>query len=106
MNKVRFRFIVLMMSIAMLGLIAMQSYWLKHDFELKAHQFDQNVMLAMNRMVEQIEESENLRIVVKNYIANGDSSVTSHGMNDSLLRILTEIASDAPPPPPQPGALM
>jgi two-component system phosphate regulon sensor histidine kinase PhoR len=106
MNKVRFRVIVLIMSIAMLGLIAMQAYWLKHDFELKARQFDQNVMLAMNRMVEQIEESENLRIVVKNYIANGDSSVTSHGMNDSLLRILTEIASDAPPPPPQPGALM
>lgn len=103
MNTVRFRFIVLVMSIAMLGIIALQAYWLKHDFDLKTQQFDQNVMSAMNKMVEQIEASENLRIVVNSIITNGDSSVTSYGMNDSLSRILESIASSAPQPLIQSG---
>lgn len=109
MNTIRFRFIVLIMSIAMLGLIGMQVYWLKHDYDLKAQQFDQNIMQALNRMVEQIEESENQKIVVKNFISNGDSTIIRHGLNDSLLQLLFDLAPAAPappPPPPIPGELV
>ncbi len=106
MNAIRFRFIVITMSTAMLGLIAMQAYWLKHDFELKAQQFDQTVMQALNRMVEQIEESENLRIVVKNFISTGDSAITEEVMSDSLMQVLEGIASSSSPAPPMSGNLL
>ena len=104
MKKGRFRFIVLMMSMALAGLVLLQAYWIKHDFDLKAKQFDSAVMQAMNKIVDQVEQSENLRLVVKNFITTGDSSVSTGGMDDSLLQVLTNIASEPPAPPAPPIA--
>ena len=104
MKKGKFQFIVILMSIALAGLILLQAYWIKHDFESKAKQFDGTVMMAMNKIVEQVEEMENRRLVVNNFISLEDSSITFVGLNDSLLNIISSVAMEPPmPPPPPPG---
>ncbi|MBK9637761.1 MAG: HAMP domain-containing histidine kinase [Bacteroidetes bacterium] len=104
MKKGKFQFIVISMSIALAGLILLQAYWIKHDFESKAKQFDGTVMMAMNKIVEQVEEMENRRLVVNNFISLEDSNITFVGLNDSLLHIISSVAMEPPlPPPPPPG---
>lgn len=102
MKKGKFQFIVISMSIALAGLILLQAYWIKHDFESKAKQFDGTVMMAMNKMVEQVEELENRRLVVNNFISLEDSNYTFIGLNDSLLQVISTIASEPPLPPAPP----
>lgn len=91
------------MSMALLGLISLQSYWILHDFEIKSQQFDRSVMLALNDIVDKVEESENLRIVVNNFITSGDSVSNEPTLDDSLRNILGTIVN-APPVPPVPPA--
>ena len=103
MKKGKFQLIVISMSIALAGLILLQAYWIKHDFESKAKQFDGTVMMAMNKIVEQVEEIENRRLVVNNFISLEDSNITFIGLNDSLLNIISSVAMEPPLPPPPPG---
>jgi two-component system phosphate regulon sensor histidine kinase PhoR len=91
-----------MMSVSLLGLIFLQTYWITHDFEIKSQQFDRTVMLALNDIVDQVEENENLRIVVNNFITSEDSSVTHDMVDDSLMTVLSDIATAPPMPPPPP----
>lgn len=87
------------MSLALTGLIFLQVYWIIHDFEIKSKQFDRSVMLAMNSMVEKIEEKENLKLVVKSFISTGDSSRQMQLMDDSLRNLLSAVINDPPVTP-------
>lgn len=99
MKKGKFRLIVAAMSLALTGLIFLQVYWIMHDFEIKSKQFDRSVMLAMNSMVEKIEEKENLKLVVKSFISTGDSSRQMQLIDDSLRNLLSAVIYDPPVTP-------
>lgn len=105
MNRSQFRFIVALMSLALAGLISLQVYWIMHDLQVREQQFDQSVMMAMNDIVAKVEQQENMKIVVQNYITNGDSSSSDSHLKDSLYDQLASIidAPMPPPPPPPPG---
>ena len=79
------------MSFALAGLILLQAYWIFHDFKLKEQQFDQSVMLAMNEIVAKVEQQENIKIVVQNFITQSDSSGAGISKDDSLLNHLGSI---------------
>jgi two-component system phosphate regulon sensor histidine kinase PhoR len=79
------------MSFALAGLIMLQAYWIFHDFKLKEQQFDQSVMLAMNEIVAKVEQQENIKIVVQNFISQSDSSGAGISKDDSLLNHLGTI---------------
>ncbi|MFN5346284.1 MAG: sensor histidine kinase [Bacteroidota bacterium] len=91
MKKSGFRVTVFVMSFALAGLIMLQAYWIFHDFKLKEHQFDQSVMLAMNEIVAKVEQQENIKIVVQNFISQSDSSGAGISEDDSLLNHLGNI---------------
>ena len=82
MNRSQFRFIVVMMSLALAGLISLQVYWIMHDLQVREQQFDQSVMMAMNDIVAKVEQQENMKIVVQNYISNGDSTSSDSHLKD------------------------
>jgi len=103
MNRLRFRVTVIMMSIALIGLISLQAYWIHHDLQLKEQQFGQNVMLAMNNIVDQVEQKENMKIVVRNFRSNSDSSSTAL-VNDSTTQDVFNGLINPPPAPPVPPA--
>lgn len=92
------------MSLALLGLIFLQSYWILHDFEIKSQQFDRSVMQALNNIVDKVEEVENMRIVINNFITSDDSLQTSPTVDDSLRTLLGSIINPPPAPPVPPGA--
>lgn len=93
------------MSIALLGLIILQAYWIRHDLHIKEQQFSQSVLQAMNEIVEQVEEKENLRIVVRNILTSTDSSRNQHSTPDTLIETLMALAAvPVPPAPPAPPA--
>lgn len=92
------------MSLALLGLIFLQSYWILHDFEIKSQQFDRSVMLALNDIVDKVEESENMRIVVNNFITTEDSVSNQPILDDSLRNLLGAIVNVPPAPPTAPAS--
>ena len=64
MNKHRIRWIIALMSIALLGIITLQVYWIMHDIQLKEQQFEQTVTQAMSSIVDRIETNEAMNIPV------------------------------------------
>jgi two-component system phosphate regulon sensor histidine kinase PhoR len=79
------------MSFALAGLILLQAYWIYDDIKLKEQQFDQSVMLALNDIVAKVEQQENIKIVVQNFISQNDSTGSGANKNDSLLNHLGSI---------------
>jgi signal transduction histidine kinase len=63
MNKKNFRWIITLMSIALLGIITLQVYWITHDIQLKEQQFEQTVNQAMNAIVDRIETNEAMNML-------------------------------------------
>ena len=63
MNKHRIRWIIALMSIALLGIITLQVYWIMHDIQLKEQQFEQTVTQAMSSIVDRIETNEAMNIL-------------------------------------------
>ncbi len=51
------------MSIALIGVISLQLYWIFHDIRLKEQQFEQSVNQAMNSIVDRIETNEAMNIL-------------------------------------------
>ncbi len=103
MNTGKFRLTVLLMSSSLIGLIFLQVYWIRHDLNVKAQQFDQSVMQAMNTMVDQIEQKENLRFAVQHISSSGDSLLISDYANDSILMALAKVTGAIQPPEPPPA---
>ena len=63
MNKKSIRGIIALMSIALIGVIGLQLYWIFHDIRLKEQQFEQSVNQAMNSIVDRIETNEAMNIL-------------------------------------------
>jgi len=51
MNKQRIRWIIALMSVALVGIICLQVYWISHDIRLKKNKFDQTVNQAMSAII-------------------------------------------------------
>src|SRR3546814_444503 len=63
MTKKGVLLIVLMMTIALLGLIGMQAYYISESYQLNARLFDQGVMTAMNNVSRKIEKADAARFM-------------------------------------------
>lgn len=63
MNKRSIRTIIALMSVALIGVIGLQLYWILHDIRLKEQQFEQSVNQAMNSIVDRIETTEAMNIL-------------------------------------------
>lgn len=107
MNKKSFRFIIVLMTIALIGIISLQIYWILHDIRIKEQQFDQSVSQAMNSIVDRIETNEALNILnervfkidptrITQLMIRDTSSVFPLNITDSTI----EIPNHAVKPPP------
>jgi two-component system phosphate regulon sensor histidine kinase PhoR len=102
MNRFNFRITVVLMSIALAGLIGLQFYWINHDLQIREQQFDQMVMQALNSIVEKVEQQEDMKIVVHNYLSTTDTTALSDTLSENLYQQLDNLARQAPPLPPPP----
>lgn len=66
MSRQRLVFIIVLMSIALLGLITLQFYWINNAVHLNAERFKQTVQEVMNNVVKSLERREALLITQQN----------------------------------------
>ena len=105
MNRRRIRWIIILMSIALIGIICLQVYWISHDIRLKEQQFEQTVSQAMNSIVDKVETREAFSIMNKrlvnfdpghltNILVSDSSAIPPVSINDTEILI-----HDYPPGP-------
>lgn len=58
MNRRAIWAIVGLMSTALIGIIILQSYWIRNAFDLKREQFDSEVNIAINQVVQKLRDYE------------------------------------------------
>src|SRR6187549_4443 len=108
MNKKQIRWIIALMSVALLGIISLQVYWITHDIRLKEQQFDQTVNQAMNAIVDKIETREAFHIIRNRFFDFDAQQLRSLMMSNALAGSpfqisdtgisLPEIPPNEPPP--------
>ena len=87
MNKKGFRAIILLMSVALIGIISLQLYWILHDIQIKEQQFDQSVSQAMNAIVDRIETNEAYNILNERVFKIDPSRITQLMIRDTATVI-------------------
>ena len=65
MKKDRVKLIVILMSAAVIGLVAIQFYWLAHVVEIEEIRFERNVTDALNEAANKLEGNEALEVVME-----------------------------------------
>jgi two-component system, OmpR family, phosphate regulon sensor histidine kinase PhoR len=63
MNAKRIKLIIAMMSVALLGVICLQVYWIGWNIRLNEEQFDKNVRDALNRVADKLQYYENAAVI-------------------------------------------
>ncbi|MGB5646068.1 MAG: two-component sensor histidine kinase, partial [Muriicola sp.] len=58
MNKRLFVFLVILMSLSLIGIISVQLYWIKRSVDDKEEQFSNAIAEVLNRVTDKIEERE------------------------------------------------
>ena len=107
MNKKSIRAIVILMSLALIGIISLQLYWILRDIRLKEQQFDQSVSQVMNSIVDRIETNEAFSMLQDRVFNFDPSRITQLMIRDTASSnpvIITdstiEIPQHAIKPPP------
>lgn len=58
MNAKRINLIIVLLTIALIGVIALQIYWIRWSIRLNEEQFDKNVYATLNRVAEKLQKYE------------------------------------------------
>lgn len=83
MNRRKIRWIIALMSVALLGIISLQVYWILHDIRLKEQQFEQSVNQAMNAIVDRIETGEAMSMLHEQIFTIDPVQISRMMLNDS-----------------------
>ncbi len=118
MNKRILYILIVSICISLIGIIAVQFFWIRNAFQVKEAQFDRSVNDALGSVVNKIEARENMFFISRNFEGDSimrivqaftkDTSTTIKSQLDSLLLVnempIMKHASPPPgcPPPPPP----
>ncbi|MCB9233447.1 MAG: HAMP domain-containing histidine kinase [Bacteroidia bacterium] len=91
MNKTRIKIIIGIMSLALLGLVAIQFFWIRHALELRAMQFRDNVNLALTELDSELGGN---RVKQQVRIQREFVQPQTHG-NDSMRIVSRIVVSDS-----------
>ena len=67
MNKKNIQLITILVSLALIGLILIQLYWIKNAYSLKEQHFEQNVNEALNSIVGKMEKASTAAKITKHF---------------------------------------
>jgi signal transduction histidine kinase len=116
MNKKILYILIAGICISLIGIIAVQFFWIRNAFQVKEAQFARSVNDALGSVVDKIEARENMFFISRNFEGDSimrivqaftkDTSTTIKSQLDSLL-LANELPAakhaQPPPPPPPPG---
>ncbi len=84
MSKANITLIVILMSMASFGLMGFQYYWVRNAININEERFDQNVLTALTRTVENLEKGEASNVVLNAIVENS-------ALQDSLFEPIDPI---------------
>src|SRR5690606_7740184 len=67
MNKYRFQFLIVLMSLALMGIILIQLYWIRTTYENKDDQFQHLVNQTIGKVADKVKEKERYEFAKKVY---------------------------------------
>ncbi len=73
MNAQRIRLIIGLMTVALIGIICLQIYWIDWNIRLNEEQFDKNVFAALNRVAGKLQYFETVSVVEAMNKSRGES---------------------------------
>ena len=76
MKERHIKIIVLLMTLAVLGLIGVQLYWISNAFKIKEQKFKSAVNEALNSTVKKLEKRETANVVINKFISDKDKKDT------------------------------
>ncbi|HEX8528610.1 MAG TPA: two-component sensor histidine kinase, partial [Cytophagales bacterium] len=65
MKKQHIRWMIALMTVALVGLVASQVYWINHARRVAQERFDQNVQDALQAVVHKLQRQEVLQMVAQ-----------------------------------------
>lgn len=78
------RLIVVIATLSVIGIVMIQTYWLKRAFDLHEKQFDQQVSLALNRVAEELLTYRQLPLPLENPITRLSSNYYAVMINNPI----------------------
>ncbi len=66
-----------LLALALIGLILVQSYWIKNAISIKEQQFSQNINKALHNISLKIEEQETIIYLAEHISQNSDTSISN-----------------------------
>ncbi len=72
------------MTIALLGIISLQVYWIRHDVQIKEQQFEQTVNQALNAIVDRIETHEAMNMLHERIFEIDPAQISRMMMMDTI----------------------
>jgi len=108
MNKKLLYFLIASICVSLLGIIAVQFFWIRNAFQVKEAQFNRSVNDALGNVVAKMEARENMHYISRNFEGDSimrivksftnDTALTLKERLDSLLAV-NEVPLKEPPPP-------
>ncbi|HKI79086.1 MAG TPA: HAMP domain-containing sensor histidine kinase [Ignavibacteriaceae bacterium] len=84
MKKSRIKIIIIIMAVTVLGLIAVQLYWVSNAFKVEQQRFESNVIDALSSTVKKVDKLETASIVINNISVSGDKNGVAIYNEDTL----------------------
>ncbi len=75
MKQKHLKIIIALMSLSVLGLIAIQFYWINIALQLEEERFNKNVGSALSEVVKLIDKSETARVLVKEISSSNNNHI-------------------------------
>jgi signal transduction histidine kinase len=88
LNKSGIRYVILLMSISLAGLIVIQFYWISNDLKLQQRQFDENVNSALRSSVKILEKRIAANMLVTQLFDSTRQKQEALLKNDEAFRIV------------------
>ena len=97
MNKRAIWITIGLMSLALIGIIALQLNWIVWSLRLNEEQFDKNAFTALNKVADRLQAMENDQAL--NYINGYETSYMEQVIQDVIDNPTSKINTDLIPQP-------
>jgi two-component system, OmpR family, phosphate regulon sensor histidine kinase PhoR len=77
MKERKIKIIVALMSLAVIGLIAVQMYWISNLIQVERERFHRNAFRSLLRVVDQIEKEETAKTVLANILKKSETNTSA-----------------------------
>jgi two-component system phosphate regulon sensor histidine kinase PhoR len=89
MKEKKLKIIVTLMSLALIGLIAIQVYWIKHTLAIEELRFDANVSSALSEFVNRIDKEETASVLIQRVLPKGERIFIIDSIGNNKIRPFT-----------------